>query len=205
MSTPRAAGNLSHRFRSYAARRPWLGYLFASFDILDAGLAAARALETARRGVAPPCAPGCDHCCRNQVVPVTPLEVAGLAWFAVEMTHGALRAKLAARLANTPDNECPFLVEGGCAAYAVRPMPCRKFMVFGARCLPREDVWRTRRNDLLTPPEACSREALAVTLPYYGITSPAEIRAALEEDYFPSIASDLYKCDWHGVAARMAG
>jgi Fe-S-cluster containining protein len=94
---------------------------------------------------APACAAGCDHCCNLQVT-ATPFELIaihrylqGEAPWPRETLRARLRDYLAVRLSvgapfccnihrDTRDAlYCPFLVDGRCAIYPVRPVVCRGY------------------------------------------------------------------------------
>jgi hypothetical protein len=86
------------------------------------------------------CAPGCDHCCYNQVE-VTPAEALVIGHFLerqlapeeidrllaklsrwLEVAAGKGKAEIARRRQELP---CPLLQEHRCSAYPVRPLVCR--------------------------------------------------------------------------------
>jgi Fe-S-cluster containining protein len=84
------------------------------------------------------CKSGCDHCC-YQSVGVTPPEALAI-WRHLTATLSAAElAALAARIAEvheqtrrmtsgerfSPEHPCPFLAEGCCSIYEVRPLACR--------------------------------------------------------------------------------
>lgn len=89
------------------------------------------------------CRKGCGTCCRIQVVATAP-EVLMVARYVRAMADGFrkvgidLPARLAAASAAAPETagtmalgrECPFLVEGICVIYPVRPLACRGHVSF---------------------------------------------------------------------------
>ena len=95
---------------------------------------------------------------------------------------------------------CPFLVEGQCAGYALRPMACREFVVFGRTCLLGEEPHRTRPGDMLPLPVAAQREAFRRMLPYYGLTDPAMCEAALRDRLILRDTALLQGRDWGWLA-----
>jgi len=157
-------------------RHPWLSYLFDCYALVDASVAQALAeamKDSARREKHTGCAKGCDTCCR-QAIPVTPLEAAGLRWYVREKMTEQTRAALMAQLGTTgsggpgsPSPRCPFLLDGSCAAYPMRPVACRRYMVLGAPCAPGEDPTVTRPEQMLQPSRKAMNAAYAATLPYY--------------------------------------
>ena len=146
-------------------RHPWLQYAFDLYAVVDASVAEALAASGREAG----CAAGCHGCC-HQPIPVTPLEVAALRWYACE----AMPPEQAAALRNGKDKtgpngrlSCRFLLGGSCAAYPVRPVACRRFMVLGHPCARAEDATVTRPSDVLAASRGMLNMAYALTLPYY--------------------------------------
>lgn len=118
----------------------------------------------------PACKAGCAVCC-DQPIPLTPLEVMLL------HTHNRLRRKSFAPDASALRHHdkdgacssflCPFLQDNHCGAYAVRPIACRQYLVFGVPCLPREEPMESRPQDVFTPDYTAMNAALLHTLPWY--------------------------------------
>ena len=195
------------RFPEDEARLPWLSLLLDAYAAVDAVLARAVRQEEVRRGAGLACLAGCSHCCVGQSVLATPLEVEGMAWYATARVQGAERVALKRRLLRPPTPGpplCPFLIEGRCAVYPVRPFPCREFLVFGVPCGPGEDIVASRPEDVLRPPGEAVRAAQALALPYYGAEGA---RAEQEGDlgrFFLSVSSVVSACDWSGVYRFMA-
>lgn len=109
-----------------AARRSGAGVAAAT-----AALHAAAAPLLAARPDAPrACADGCDACCRFPVgVRLGEAMLLAAAIAAVPPLAAAVRAD-AATTAGAPwpalvGRPCPLLVDGRCAVYAARPLPCR--------------------------------------------------------------------------------
>lgn len=152
------------------ARLPWLAPLMEAYAVMDAGMAEAVALAArpdpaTGLGRAPACAKGCDRCCRDHVIPVTPPEVLGLGWYAAEKLEGPVREAVA-RAMERPGagGACPFLYQGACAVYPVRPLACREYVVLGAPCALGEDAAASRLADVVRPPRGALREALRLAL-----------------------------------------
>lgn len=94
------------------------------------------------------CRPGCDFCCHNQVE-VTPLEALAIGNFIQllpvdERTclQDRIQTSLASRAGKTRHDiarsrqqfPCPFLSQGLCAIYPVRPLVCRAMHALDAGC-----------------------------------------------------------------------
>jgi len=149
-------------------RHPWLSYLFDCYALVDASVAEALE-EAAREGGQPGCAKGCGNCC-HQVIPVTPLEAAGLRWYVQEEMTEKTRAALMQRpekIGPGGGRRCRFLLGGSCAVYPVRPVACRRYLVLGETCAPGEDPTVTRPEQVLKPSREKMNAAYAATLPYY--------------------------------------
>jgi hypothetical protein len=182
---------------------PWLGILLDALACIDAGTRAVlAALPSNAPSVA--CGPGCSQCCQDQLIPVTPLEITGLTWFCLERLKGETRKKVAQRLARSAPVGCPFLVDRRCAVYPLRPIACRRFIVLGRPCRNGEDVWVSRRQDLLLPPPEYKTAADRRMLPHYGVNEPEAIDAALKQERLRSISQLLFACSWGTLAQAMA-
>ncbi|SBV96137.1 hypothetical protein KL86DPRO_10993 [uncultured delta proteobacterium] len=146
-------------------RHPWLRHAFDLYAVVDASVAEALAASGRKSG----CAAGCHGCC-HQTIPVTPLEVAALQWFIrEEMPRERLLALREKPDKTGPDGgpSCRFLLGRSCAAYAVRPVACRRYMVLGEPCAMGEDATKTRPRDVLAPSREALNAACALALPYY--------------------------------------
>lgn len=141
---------------------PWLRHVFDLYAAVDMSVDAA--LRAADRDAG--CFRGCSWCCCH-VIPVTPLEVAGLSWFVREEMRPRVRERLRGREDGGP--LCRFCADGVCAAYVVRPVACRRYAVLGVSCGEGEDATVTRPNDVLRPDRGALEAAYALTLPYYAV------------------------------------
>jgi Fe-S-cluster containining protein len=192
-------------FSEAEARYPWLTLLLDGLAVFDKGAAIAiqRAKRKRNRHVA--CSEGCGNCCRtNTDIPVYPLELAGIYWYAIEILQGPLRETLKAQLAGhegTPP--CPFLIDNDCSIYPLRPGVCRLFVVFGRPCGPGEDAYHTRREDVLTPLEEFNNQAFFIMLPFYGITKDEDRIAAIKNRVIHTRVQNLQSCDWKNLAQKM--
>ena len=139
----------------YRKEFPWLLPLLKAHNYLHAGLV----LDIAATGRTPACGPGCAHCCK-QPIPVTPVEILGL------ILYLRLHPDPARKKSDNPFS-CPFLLNDACSAYPMRPIACRRFMVFGSPCQANEAVTETRPQDVLLPSRDILLDSLRLTLPYY--------------------------------------
>lgn len=185
------------------AAYPWLSRLLDAYYTADRGVAEGiRRAEAEGRTLA--CARGCATCCETHAtIPVYPLELMGLSWYATEKLAGPWRERLKTRLQGG-DNGCPFLIDGVCVVHPVRPMACRHFNVFDRPCAEGEDPYYSRRGDVLTPIARFKDEALDTTLPYYGIKTKHDRRQALKSGAVHRLARVMRDCNWASLAQRMA-
>ncbi len=187
------------------SRHPWLTLLLEAYRITDAGVAEGIRREE-RQGRTLACARGCAACCRSHAtIPVYPLELMGMTWYAVERLPAPLRARVRENLQHNADiAACPFLVDEACAIHPLRPQACRHFNVFGQACAEGEDAYYTRRQDVLTPIKRYMDQATDVMLPFYGMQHKAQRRAAIAAGSLHALATVMKDCNWPSVAARMA-
>jgi Fe-S-cluster containining protein len=198
-----AADTKAHRYHNRRLERalPGLDLLLDAFAVVDCGVAQAIAC----RGQAPACGTNCYQCC-IQPIPATPLEILGLRMFVQQelATASAVRQSLAAGFARFLGDTanlgaaCPFLHEGRCAVYPVRPMACRRFIVFETPCAPGEDPTQTRPKHVLQPGQECLQAALRLTLPWYSehYSLPAQPSAADAQAFFRSVTTVLQAVPW---------
>jgi len=191
-------------FAEDEARLPWLSLLLAMYRTTDQGVAQG-VRQAERQGRALACARGCAACCRSHAdIPVYPLELAGIAWFATEQLGGELRGKLQQQLAQPQASpSCPFLVDEACAIHSLRPMACRHFNVFDRACAEGEDAFHTRREDVLTPVAFHKNKALAMMLQHHQVPSEAERKARVADGSVHSLAQSLRGVRWENLARRI--
>ena len=171
---------------------PGANLLLRGYALVDASVEEAVACAD-RAGRVLACGPGCDACCR-QPIPVTPLEFLLMRAQVRFRLDGERRARLEAQqeeqLRAEPDplrRPCPFLLDGACVVYAVRPLACRRYLVLDRPCAPGEVATQRRPDDMLVPQRMALREALALTFPWYagrwqalGLPQPPEATPASE-------------------------
>jgi Fe-S-cluster containining protein len=192
-------------FPSSEASHSWLGIVLDAYHIADRGVAEAIA-RAERQGKKLACAKGCSSCCATHIhIPVYPIELVGMSWYATEKTEGPVREKLKAQLASkTENNACAFLVDGACAIHPLRPMACRHFNVFQTPCAQGEDAYYTRRRDVLKPIKKYKNEALKTTLPFYKVSEVDTIKRMIKGGGIHLLVKDLRAIDWKSLAQKMA-
>jgi len=191
-------------FPEAEAKQSWLPLLLEAYAIVDAGLREAIGREE-KQGKTLACHKGCAACCRSHTtIPVYPLELIGITWYAVEQLAGPVREKLETQLRTHKQGEpCPMLVDNACSIHPLRPMACRQFNVFGRVCAEGEDAYYTRRSDVLTPLREYADAAFDVMLPFYGVKTSAERQRLIESGQVHQLAKVLQEYDWPKLAERM--
>ena len=182
---------------------PWLAMLLESYSITDHGVSAAIETETTTdRQLA--CHQRCTACCRtHQSIPVTPIELVGISWFAMEKTYGLICDTLIAQLqAYQMGNACPFLVDDVYSIYEVRPYACRQFNVFNQICEEGEDAYYTRKQDVLTPAQNSIDKAYYTTFPFYGLEQNEENSLKIRDGEIHKIIHVLQEQNWKVLQKR---
>jgi Fe-S-cluster containining protein len=182
----------------------WLPMLLDAYIIADRAIHASVESEL-KKGRRLACAKGCSTCCSTHVtIPVYPLELAGIYWYAMEGLEGEAFKTIQHQLACFhPGAGCPFLMDGGCGIHPMRPLACRHFNVFDTPCGIGEDPFFTRRKDVLTPDEKGKDKALMAMLPYHGITDRAEKRETIKKGLIHNTVKNLQEIEWVKLAQRM--
>ena len=185
-------------------RLPWLSILLTMQQTINGGVANAIA-EGEQLGRKLACGRGCATCCRTHGdIPVYPLELMGMYWFAVEKLFGEARQRVLEQLTNHKQlDSCPFLVDEACAIHPVRPMACRLFNVFDTVCAKGEDAFHTRPADVLPPPEAAKREALMAMLAHHSVENDADRATVVDSGAVHQLAKNLRTLPWENLALRM--
>ncbi|HUX27075.1 MAG TPA: YkgJ family cysteine cluster protein [Burkholderiales bacterium] len=192
-------------FAKDEARLAWLSLLLEMYHTTDQGVAQG-IRQGERHGRTLACARGCAACCRSHGdIPVYPLELAGIAWFATEQLSGDLRETVRQQLARHKAlPSCPFLVNEACTIHPLRPMACRHFNVFDRACAEGEDAFHTRRDDVLTPVAFYKNKALAMMLRHHQVPGETERKARVEDGSVHALAQSLRELRWENLALRMA-
>lgn len=80
-----------------------------------------------------PCRQGCNYCCRNEKIPVTDTEAVLIVRHIEDVLAEPVRERViqsilsAGRTSDLASEPCAFLIDGQCAIYDSRPMPCRTY------------------------------------------------------------------------------
>lgn len=176
----------------------WLSMLLDALHFTDRAVAVGIAAEERTRRQAVACHEGCFNCCLRPTVPLLPIELAGISWYASEKLTGTVRDAVKHQLQRHLESpQCPFLVQGRCSIYPVRPIVCRTFHVFGESCAKDEDPFHTRRRDMWCPGRDIGDKVLDITLPFYGITSKKTKKQALESDFLENHTKLMHEIDWN--------
>lgn len=183
---------------------PWLALLLDAYHRIDQGVHEAVQREE-RQGRRLACAKGCAACCRSHLtIPIYPLELMGLYWYATERLEEPLRSSLADQLRGyVQGSPCPFLVGGACSVHPMRPIACRQFNVFDQVCAEGEDAWYSRPQDVMKPIRRFSDQAFDRMLPFYGVKAKHERREAVKTGRIHALAKVLQALDWTKLAQRM--
>ncbi len=166
---------LQKQFPALCKEPPWFGLLLRAYIFLDADLEKELSLLPQK----PVCAPGCTACC-SQPIPLSLAEGMGIKrYLALLPSLVPLQARPEGEGATNPHTgpanncahdspwRCPFLQNGGCTVYPVRPFACRRFLVFTQPCAPGEDVIAQRAQDVHMPSSKSLLHAQQLTLPIY--------------------------------------
>ena len=176
-------GGLSRRlhFPEDEKKLSWLPLLLDAYAIADTGIAVAIRDVGKKNKKKLACGKGCGNCCEHQKdLPLYPHELVGIYWYVAEKMTLPARETLRDRLENHKGGSgCPFLVDGSCSIHPVRPIGCRLFNVFTTSCLPGEDPYYTRRNDVLEPITEYKDRAFAAVIPFYNIKKERDLSAAI--------------------------
>lgn len=201
-SVPSGANRIS--FPSDEKVHSWLRMLLDGYYIVDKGIGRSIGDE-GKKGRMLACKKGCSHCCAtHKDIPVYPLELVGVTWYATEKLGSPLREKLRQSLEQFEGRgACPFLIDRACAVHPVRPMACRQFNVFGEPCGAGEDPFYTRRGDVMDPVRKYVDQAFFIMLPFYGIEKESERIKVIETGAFHNMVKELHGCNWKSLAAKM--
>ena len=182
----------------------WLGMLLDGYALIDKGVHQAIAAQSSQdKSLA--CSNGCAACCRaHHEIPVFPLEMVGVSWYAAEKLSGEVRDKLRDNLKQFEKGKaCPFLVDDSCSVHPVRPAACRQFNVLGTACSEGEDAWKTRPDDVVTPIKKYIDLAYYHMLPFYGIETEEDKLKVIKDSAMNAIAQEMQSCQWGSLVDKM--
>lgn len=185
-------------------KHSWLTMLLKAYAITDQGVVVAiKSME--RKGHQLACAKGCAACCvTHRSIPIYPLELVGITWYATEKLSTSHRLPLKNRLRRHQKGEpCVFLIDKACTIHPLRPLACRQFNVFNTPCAPGEDAYYTRREDVLTPIEKYIHGAFIEMLPFYGVTNKAERKKIARKGLQHTMAKDMQTMNWASLYTKM--
>ena len=198
VSRAREAQGFRYQNRRFE-RMPGMGLLLDAFAAVDCDTAQAVVL----RGEQPACGPNCFQCC-IQPIPATPLEILALRIFVEHELSPENRAAQTKAFATfcgektTIAAACPFLHEQCCAVYPVRPLACRRYIVFDHPCQTGEDATQTRPAHVLQPGQESLQAALRHTLPWYRqrYSLPEQMTAEQALGFFRRVTTVLQAVPW---------
>lgn len=198
VSRAREAQGFRYQNRRFE-RMPGMGLLLDAFAAVDCDMAQAVVL----RGEQPACGPNCFQCC-IQPIPATPLEILALRIFVEHELSPENRAAQTKAIAafcgekTTIAAACPFLHEQCCAVYPVRPLACRRYIVFDHPCQTGEDATQTRPAHVLQPGQESLQAALRHTLPWYRqrYSLPEQMTAEQALGFFRRVTTVLQAVPW---------
>ena len=182
----------------------WLPPLLNAYYVVDKGMAEAIKRETKKKRKLA-CSKGCSSCCKtHQTIPVYPLELIGISWYATEKVSGPDREALKNQLRSyKKDDTCPFLLNGICLVHPMRPIACRQFIVFGEPCAENEDPYYTRLEDVLPPVKRYVDQAFFIMLPFYGVKDESERRRIIQSGAVHKLVKLIQTCNWKSLSDRM--
>ena len=182
----------------------WLVLLLDAYYIVDKGVAEAIKKETKRRRQLA-CRKGCSICCKtHQTIPVYPLELVGISWYATEKLSGKEREELKKQLrSHKKGDPCPFLLNGVCIIHPMRPIACRQFNVFDKPCADNEDPYYTRPKDVLPPVKKYVDRAFFIMLPFYGVNDESARHKLIKSGSVHKLVKLMQTCTWETLADRM--
>ncbi|GAQ94125.1 putative zinc- or iron-chelating domain-containing protein [Thermodesulfovibrio aggregans] len=182
----------------------WLPLLLNAYAIMDEGVK--RDIERYEKlGYSLACKRGCSSCCKtHRDIPIYPIEIVGIYWYVIEKVKEPFRTKIKNSLISHKKGQpCPFLIDGICFIYPMRPLACRQFNVFNNPCSPGEDPFYTRPKDVLKPSEHYLGKALYETTPFYNVYTDDERVEFINSGKLNALTRILQNYPWIELARRM--
>ncbi len=185
----------------------WLTIVLDSYAICDEELQKEISREEGQRGVKAACAKGCYFCCLHHDIPVSASEFMGIAWYASEMLDPDVREGLSKKLAAQAfTTGCPFLLDGACCIYPLRPLACREFVVYRAPCLDGEDPYFSRPEDMhpANPQRKLRTAWRLLDSPVYGDLTKEKKLAAIEDGIMHKNIPGMHEIEWGIIIENMS-
>lgn len=180
----------------------WLKDLLDAYHIADAGVKVELELEEKKTGKKVVCQKGCFACCLNPTVPINQLELMGLSWYVSEVMDDDTFKKVSVQLRNHAESAaCPFLLDGACSVYPVRPIACRVFHVYDSPCQPYEDVSITRPEDIVHSHKPYVAWMVSQKMmPHLGVTNKRDQEIQFQQGFMMKVTRDMHTFDWNFFA-----
>jgi Fe-S-cluster containining protein len=183
---------------------PWLRMLFDAYNFLDSAIMKGLEEHKIKTGRSLACSKGCFFCCLKHAIPANAIEMSGISWYASEKLSGDQREKVKIQLLHHKETTiCPFLVNKECSVYPVRPIACRQFNVLGKVCLPGEDPFVSRHEDMWNPDITVPLRVTMILLPFFGITNREEQIKAFEQGFMVHNSKEMHLMDLKEIYNNM--
>ena len=193
------------RFPEYEKKYDWLSMLLDAYNVNDIGVYKELKIERKQHKKNIACYKGCFKCCLKPDVPICEIEIAGVSWYSSELiSDSTIRIKLKEQLRDHKKSfQCPFLVEGVCSIYPMRPLACREYFVFGVPCSDDEQPELTRPHDVWSPSRNVARKSALKILPFFGFYEESEKIRVFEDGFIHKNSVSMHKYDWTLIAKTM--
>jgi len=181
-------------------KNPWLTIVLDTYHVFDTGVRLELAAEETRRQAKIACGEGCHACCLRPMVPASEPEILGMWWQITTGLDDENRETIFERLQERKLNaECPFLLQGRCAVYPMRPLACRILHVFGTPCKPEDNIMSDKKGDVWTPSQDVGLKTAMVLLDYFGFKRPKDKVQAFRQGFIPGNSRMLRDVNWEGL------
>ncbi|OMD71855.1 YkgJ family cysteine cluster protein [Paenibacillus odorifer] len=177
----------------------WLKALLDSYHYSDVGTRIELESQFKTNNKILACGEGCSNCCQNTQVPINEIELMGLSWYVSEEMDSETFQRITPQLINHLETTaCPFLLDGRCSVYEVRPIACRVFNVFGKKCEEREDISFSRPEDIAHTHDVDIAWMVSQKLmPFMGVTDKKQQRYLFEDGFMMRKTRALHTFDWN--------
>jgi uncharacterized protein len=193
------------RFPKHEEKYEWLSMLLDAYHVNDVGTYKELKIEKKKRNQKIACHKGCFKCCLKPDVPISEIEFVGISWYSSEMiSDSTIRNKLKKQLRNHRKNlKCPFLLDGVCSIYPIRPLACREYYVFGKPCDDDEEPILSRPYDVWSPSRNVARKSALKILPFYGFHEESQKVKIFEKGFIHEKSRSMHLHDWTLIANTM--